>query len=79
MAITLSELYGKQIITNSGQKVGTVEDIIIDFESKKVANLLLKKFEDLTRAQSTPTALAKNSIKYDRVDQVSEVIIIKTK
>ncbi|MCL5434065.1 MAG: PRC-barrel domain-containing protein [Candidatus Marsarchaeota archaeon] len=79
MAISLSELYGKQIITNGGQKVGIVEDIILDVENKKVANLLLKKFEELTRTQSTPAALAKNSIKYDRVDQISEIIIIKTK
>ncbi len=76
MTMLISELYGKQIITNTGQMVGMVEDIILDFEKGAIANLLLTKMEDLVRAQNSPGQLAKNSVKYDRVKSVSETIIV---
>lgn len=76
MAILLSELYGKTIITNEGRRLGMVEDAILDFEDGKVANLLLIKAENLTRSSNTAAALAKNSVKYDRVKSVAETIIV---
>ncbi len=76
MAMLLSEWYGKQRITNTGQRIGMVEDVILDFENGNVANLLLVKMEDLVRAQNTPGALSKNSVKYERVKNVSESIIV---
>ncbi len=79
MAILLSELYGKEIITNEGKKIGMVEDAILDFENGKVANLLLIKAEQLTRSDNTAMLLAKNSVKYERVKNVSESIIVGSK
>ena len=76
MTMLLSELYGKQIITNTGQRIGMVEDVILDFEGGSIANLLLVKMEDLVRAQNTPGALSKNSVKYERVKSISESIIV---
>lgn len=77
MTIMLSELYGKEIITNAGQRVGTVEDIIIDFENGSVSSLLITKMENLVRSQqSTAAMLSKNSVKYERVKSVSETIIV---
>lgn len=77
MTIMLSELYGKEIITNAGQRVGTVEDIIIDFEKGSVSSLLITKMENLVRSQqSTASMLSKNSVKYERVKSVSETIIV---
>ncbi len=76
MAILLSELYGKQIITNEGRRIGMVEDAILDFESGKVANLLLVKAETLTRSDNTAMVLAKNSVKYERVKSIAETIIV---
>ncbi len=76
MAMLLSELYGKQIITNTGQRIGMVEDVILDFESGNIANLLLVKMEDLVRSQNTAGTLAKNSVKYERVKSISESIIV---
>ncbi|MCL5430145.1 MAG: PRC-barrel domain-containing protein [Candidatus Marsarchaeota archaeon] len=72
----LSELYGKPIITNTGQRVGYVEEIILDFESTKVSSLLLVKMDDLMRANSTKGSLSKNSVNYGRVKNVSESIIV---
>ena len=79
MAILLSELYGKQIITNEGKKIGLVEDAILDFENGKVANLLLIKAETLTRSDNTAMLLAKNSVKYERVKNISSTIIVGSK
>ncbi len=76
MTMLLSELYGKEIITNSGQRVGLVEDIILDFEKGVVSSLLLTKMENLVRAQNTASLLQKNSVKYERVKSVSESIIV---
>ncbi|MCL4389530.1 PRC-barrel domain-containing protein [Candidatus Marsarchaeota archaeon] len=79
MAILLSELYGKQIITNEGKKIGMVEDAILDFDKGAVANLLLIKSEELTRSANTAMTLAKNSVKYERIKSVSESIIVSAK
>jgi sporulation protein YlmC with PRC-barrel domain len=72
----MSDLYGKQIITNSGKKIGLVEDIILDFESKTVSDLLLTKVDNMIRSQNTASILAKNSVKFSRVKSVSETIIV---
>ena len=79
MAMLLSELYGKQIITNEGKKIGFVEDAILDFDDGKVSSLLLTKIENLVRSQNTAQLLAKNSVRYERVKSVSETIIVGSK
>jgi sporulation protein YlmC with PRC-barrel domain len=76
MTIMVSELYGKKIITNTGQVVGMVEEVIVDLEEKRVANLLLTKMEELVRTTKTAGMLQKNSVKYDRVKSVAETIIV---
>lgn len=76
MAVLLSELYGKQIITNSGQIVGMVEDVIVDFESGAVSSLLLVKMDELVRTKQSPGTLSRNSVKYDRVKSISQSIIV---
>lgn len=76
MAMLLSELYGKQIITNTGKMLGSVEDLILDFESGSVASLLLVKMDDLVRSPSSASALNKNSVRYSRVKNVSETVIV---
>ena len=74
--ILLSELYGKEIITNSGRKVGKVEDLIVDFEKGGISNLLLVNAEEIIRSKNTPNQLMKNSVKYERVKNVDQTIIV---
>lgn len=77
--IMLSELYGKQIISNSGRVVGLVEDVILDFDQGAISSLLLTRVEDLMRGESTAATaakLAKNSVKYARVKSINESIIV---
>lgn len=72
----LSELYGKQIITNTGKIIGNVEDIIVDFEEGKIASMLLVKSEELIRSDRTSREFAKNSVRYERVKSVDQTIIV---
>jgi sporulation protein YlmC with PRC-barrel domain len=76
--IMLSDLYGKQIISSSGQIMGAVGDIIIDFEKGAVYSLLLTKIDDVIRSDNTAQVLAKNSVKYERVKSVSQSIIVSS-
>lgn len=75
-SIWLSELYGKEIITNGGRKLGKVEDLIVDFENGGVSSVLLVNADELIRSENTARQLAKNSVKYDRVRNVESTIIV---
>jgi sporulation protein YlmC with PRC-barrel domain len=74
--LLLSELYGKQIISNTGSILGSVEDLIVDFEEGKVASMLLVKSDELTRSDHTAREFAKNSVRYERVKSVDQTIIV---
>ncbi|MDE1850261.1 MAG: PRC-barrel domain-containing protein [Candidatus Micrarchaeota archaeon] len=79
MAVYLSELYGKKIITNTGSILGDVKEVVLDLEEGKVAHLLLMKMEQLAKGGDVRTALSKNRILYDRVKNVAETIIVSSK
>ena len=74
--IRLSELYGKEIITNSGRKLGQVEDLILNLEERKISSLLLINADELIRSERTAYLLAKNSVKYERVRNVDQTVIV---
>ncbi|MCL4381108.1 MAG: PRC-barrel domain-containing protein [Candidatus Marsarchaeota archaeon] len=76
MAVLLSDLYGKEIITTTGKILGKVEDLIIDFEHGAVHSLLLTKIDNIIRSEKTPDMINKNSVNYTRVKSVSETIIV---
>ena len=72
----LSELYGKQIITNDGRKLGFVEEIVLNVEDWEVSDLLLVKIDDLAKAKPSASYLSKNSVSYKTVKNVSQTIIV---
>ncbi|MCL4404876.1 MAG: PRC-barrel domain-containing protein [Candidatus Marsarchaeota archaeon] len=74
--VLLSEMYGKQIISNDGKRMGTVEDLILDFEDGKIASMLTTKIDNLIKSEHTAQLLKKNSVSYDRVKSVSETVIV---
>jgi len=76
MTILLSNLYGKEIITTAGKKIGKVEDLILDFEQGKVHSLLLTKIDNIIRSTKTSNIISKNSVIYTRVKNISETIIV---
>lgn len=76
--IQLSELYGKEIISNTGARLGTVQDIVLDFSEGRIASMLLVKSEALIRSEHTSREFAKNSVRYERVRNVDETIIVSS-
>lgn len=76
--VLLSDMYGKQIISNEGKRLGSVEDLIIDFEDGKIASMLTIKIDNLIKSEHTAQLLKKNSIGYDRVKNVSETVIVSS-
>ena len=75
----LSELYGKQIITNDGKKLGFVEEIVLNVEDWEVSDLLLVRIDDLAKAKPSASYLSKNSISYKTVKNISQTIIVGSK
>ena len=53
--------------------------MILDFEAGAIGSLLLIKLDELAKGENTATRLAKNTVKYDRVKNVSETIIVSDK
>jgi sporulation protein YlmC with PRC-barrel domain len=76
MSILVSELYGKQIITTTGNKLGSVEDVILNVETGAVSNLLMTRTDNLLRSKDTKGTFAKSNVKFERVKNISEVIVI---
>jgi sporulation protein YlmC with PRC-barrel domain len=74
--LLLSELYGKEIISNTGTRLGSVEDLVIDFDDGKIASMLLVKSEELIRSDHTSRDFAKHSVRYERVKNVDQTIIV---
>ena len=72
----LSELYGKQIITNDGRKLGFVEEIVLNVKDWEVSDLLLVRIDDLAKAKPSASYLSKNSVSYKTVKNVSQTIIV---
>jgi len=74
----VSDLYGKQIITTSGNRLGIVEDVIIDFENGAISRLLLTKYEMLAKAENTRDMMRRYSVNFARVKSISESIVVGT-
>lgn len=71
-----SDLYGKEIITTSGRKLGYVEDVILDMEGGKIGSLMLIKLSDLSQGENVGETLRKNTVNFERVKNVSETVIV---
>ncbi len=72
-------MYGKQILTNKGKKLGFVEDVIIDFESMAISDLMLVGLDELSKSENPSAQISKNTVKYGRVKSISETIIVSDK
>jgi sporulation protein YlmC with PRC-barrel domain len=78
MVVSISELYGKKVITNSGNMLGVVKEIVIDLENNEVSHLLFTKLEHLAKSGDVRNTLRKNSVLYKRVKNVGESIIVSS-
>lgn len=78
MGKKLSEMYGKDIYTQKGAHVGKVEDIILNLERGEIMRLSLKSFRGgVLPNEDIKKVLQAESIGYDEVVNVSDVIIVQ--
>jgi sporulation protein YlmC with PRC-barrel domain len=75
MTLSVSELYGKRIISSTGHWIGEVGEVVIDLENGTVSHLLLGKIEGGKTGEFIKE-LFKNSVEYNRVKKVSETILV---
>jgi len=76
MGIMISELYGKGVLSNSGNMLGTVKEVVVDIDNAVVTHLLLSEMSKLTKSNDLRSDFLKNSIEYKRVKKVAELVIV---
>ena len=76
MAMSISELYGKKIISNEGGMLGEVKGVMFNFDEGAVSHLLLGNVHELLKSSDPRREIQKNSIAYKRVKHVGETIIV---
>ena len=76
MGIMISELYGKGVLSNSGNMLGTVKEVVVDLDNATVTHLLLSEMSKLTKSSDLRSDFLKNSIEYKRVKKVAELVIV---
>ena len=76
--VTISELYGKKIISATGHWIGEVGEVVIDTEKGAVSHLLLGKI-GMGKEKEIIVGLFKNGVEYGRVKKISETILVGSK
>ena len=74
----ISDLYGKNVLTTDGRKLGLVEEVILNLEDGNVSHLLFSKLPNIQRSDDLKNALMKNSVAYKRVRSIEETIIVSS-
>ncbi|MHB1829959.1 MAG: PRC-barrel domain-containing protein [Candidatus Micrarchaeaceae archaeon] len=76
MAVNISELYNKKILTLGGRFLGEVKGVMLNMDKGEVSHLLLNNVENLIRSSNLRDDFTKNSISFKRVRKISESIVI---
>lgn len=76
--VTISELYGKKIISTNGHWVGEIHHVVLDLENRSVSHLLLGRIES-GKSSDMVKMIIKNSVPYDKVKKISETVLISGK
>jgi len=74
MALFLSQLYGKEVVTYSGNKIGRVGDVIVDTEAGRCIKICL---QPINNNASAPEILKRFSINFDDVLEIGDVVIVQ--
>jgi sporulation protein YlmC with PRC-barrel domain len=80
MTKRISSLYGMDVFSLKGEYVGKVQDVILNLEKGSIMSMCLKPFrESSTDSAEVKRILKEESISYDNVSTVGEVVLVKTK
>ncbi len=76
MVVTVSELYGKRILTLGGKMLGDVKGVMLNLDNGEVSHLLLDDMNKLSRSQNLRNDFIKSSVAFKRVRKISETIVV---
>ncbi len=78
MSIKISELYGMEIYTSRAKHIGKVEDIILNLQKGEIMRITLSPLKSgLLSKSKVEEILKENSIGYQDVEQVGDIILVK--
>lgn len=78
MSIKISELYGTEVYTSKAKHLGKVEDIILNLQKGEIMRITLSPLKSGLLSKSKVEEILKdNSIGYQDVDQVGDIILVK--
>jgi sporulation protein YlmC with PRC-barrel domain len=78
MSIKISELYGMEIYTSKAKHLGKVEDIILNLQKGEIMRLTLAPLKSgLLSKAKVEEILKENSIGYQDVDTVGDIVLVK--
>jgi sporulation protein YlmC with PRC-barrel domain len=78
MSIKISELYGMEIYTSKAKHLGKVEDIILNLQKGEIMRLTLAPLKSgLLSKSKVEEILKENSIGYQDVDTVGDIVLVK--
>jgi sporulation protein YlmC with PRC-barrel domain len=73
----LSEITGKEVFTEDGAHVGTVEDVVIDPETGKVLGILVSNVEESFWKRVGVDKAKGVNVPYMAVKAVGDIVILK--
>jgi len=76
MAVPISGLYGKKILTLGGRVLGEVKGVMLNMDEGKVSHLLVNNVENLIRSNNLRNDFIKSSVSFKRVRKVSDNIVV---
>ena len=78
MGKRLSEMYGLDIYTQNAERVGRVEDIVLNLEKGGVMKLCLKPLKGQSlQTEDIRQILQAESIGYDDISVIGEIILVE--
>ncbi len=78
VALRISDLYGKRVISTAGGVLGEVKGVIIDLSTSSVSHILLNRIDELVRSSNLRSDFLKNSIPFERVSKIGEGVVVKS-
>ncbi len=73
----ISEIYNKDVYTDSGQYLGEVRDAIIDLEKGEVSRLLMEEWRSPGRDE-VKRMLQGKSVLFKNIKNIGDVVLVST-
>ncbi len=73
----ISEIYNKDVYTDSGQYLGEVKDAIIDLEKGEVSRLLMDEWRNPSK-EDVKRMLQQKSVLFKNIKNIGDVVLVST-